>query len=376
MLFLYNNLRNKNYKSGAKSFIIIVSILLIILSGLRHEGVGNDTYAYIMDFENSVDLSWKEVFQDFFRRFVSAVDNGEKDPGYLVFVKLMHIIGLNSRVYLFVTAIILMTPLGYFIYHNSTDLKTVLFSYCFYMILFYGYLPNSAIRQSLALSFILWAYLSLMRNKLFTSICLIVAGSLFHKSSLIVLTIIPFLYTKNIQTIYRWILLPFVGFLMFSGTVAQSLVSGNEIYSGYASGTFYSSAGNSKPYVIVILITIFYFIGWIYLKKFKSDSMSKQHKLLFMGCAYTFMLTPLIWANPSAIRIISYFGLCMAIIVGGCISKLKDMRFFFPLFLLVFFYKSISQNDNYHFMWEKMQMHERYANVVPIDREINSINYI
>lgn len=376
MLLLYYNLRNKNYESGAKTFIFIVSVLLILLSGLRHEGVGNDTYAYIMNYENNADLSWKGVFDHYFIRFFSPADNGEKDPGYLVFVKMMHTLHLNSRFYLFVIAVILITPLGFFIYHNSSNLKTVLFSYSFYLILFYGYLPNSAVRQSLALSFILWAYLLLMKNKLITCICLITIGSMFHKSALITLTIIPFLYTKNIQAIYKWILLPFVGILMFPEAVAQFLVSENEIYLGYSSGTFYSSAGYSRPYMIILLITFFYFLGWIYLNKINRYAISKQQQILFLGCAYTFMLIPLIWVNPSALRIISYFGPCMAIVVGSCISKLKEMKLLFPLLILVFFYKSISQSDNYHFMWEKMEMHDRYAEYIPVNSEENSVNYI
>lgn len=376
MLLLYYNLRHKNYESGAKSFIFIVSILLILLSGLRHEGVGNDTYAYIMNFENSVDLSWKGVFDDYFRRYFSPVDNGEKDPGYLFVLKLMHTLGVNSREYLFIVAIILITPLGFFVYQNSTNLKMVLFSYSFYMILFYGYLPNSAIRQSLALSCILWAYVFLIKSKLLTSICLIIVGSMFHKSALITLTIIPFLYLNNVQTIYKWFLLPFVGILMFPENVAQILVSNNEIYSGYSSGTFYSSAGYSRPYMIILLIAIFYILGWGYIRKFNRCIISRQQRLLFLGCAYTFMLVPLIWVNPSALRIISYFGPCMAIVVGSCISKLKEMKLLFPLLILVFFYKSISQNDYYHFMWEKMEMHDRYAEYIPVNREENSINYI
>lgn len=374
MLLLYYNLRNKNYESGAKTFIFVVSVLLILLSGLRHEGVGNDTYAYMMKFESNCDMSWEYVLNDFFRRYFSPGGGDEKDPGYLVLVKIMHILHINFRVYLFLIATIFIVPLGMFIYRNSTNLRTVLFSYSFYMILFYGYLPNSAIRQSLALSFVLWAYLSLMNNKSFVSISLIVVGSMFHKSALVSLLVIPFLYSKNIQIVYKWILLPFVGILIFPDAVAQFLVDGNEIYSGYSTSEYYSSARQGRPYMIILLITFFYFLGWIYLRMFKKSLVSKQLRLLFLGCAYTFMLVPLIWVDPSAIRIISYFGLCMAIIVGRMCSQVS-MKPLFPLLLAFFFYKSITDNS-YRFMWQKMQLHERFAEYIPVNSEKNSINYI
>ena len=128
--------------------------------------------------------------------------------------------------------------------------------------------------------------------------------------------------------------------------------------------------------MIILLIAFFYFLGWIYLNKINKSAMSKQQQILLLGCAYTFMLVPLVWVNPSALRVISYFGPCMAIVVGSCISNLKEMKLLFPLLLLVFFYKSISQSDNYNFMWEKMELHERYAEYVPVNNEDNSVNYI
>lgn len=44
-IFLYFFLKNKN--NANKSYIIGMSVILIVVSGLRHEAVGNDTLAYM-----------------------------------------------------------------------------------------------------------------------------------------------------------------------------------------------------------------------------------------------------------------------------------------------------------------------------------------
>jgi len=360
MLLLYYSLRNRSYKSGSKFFISIISIVLIVLSGLRHEGVGNDTYAYMLNYVNNSNLSWEYVFDDFVRRFLSPMGNGEKDPAYLILIKIMHILHINVRLYLFVIATILLIPLGVFVYRNSKNLKTVLFSYCLYVTLFYGYLPNSAIRQSIALSFVLWAYLYIIdKEHIFISICLIVIGSMFHKSALITLIIIPFLYIDNIQFFYKLALIPFSAILIFPTTIAQFIVGDYDIYSGYSSGDYYTN--RSRPYIIILLISFFYYLGWIYIKNFDRKKIACHQKTLLIGCAFTFMLVPLIWVNPSALRIISYFCPCMAIIVGYALSDIKNKNIIYVLVIISFLYKSISSFGEYHFMWENMKLHERYA---------------
>ena len=360
MLLLYYKLCNKKYELGSRVFITIMCIVLILLSGLRHEGVGIDTLSYLRNFENNANLSWADVFDNFFTRFFFPSVDNSKDPGYFVFLKLLHTFHINKRIFLFIIATLTIVPFGIFTYQNSKNLKTVLFAFGFYLTLFYGYLPNSAIRQSLALSFILWAYLFLCNKKIFKGVCLIVVGATFHKTALIVLVLIPILYLKNIQKVYKCILLPFIVTLMFPETIAQLLVGSNEVYSGYSDGSYYENNQGSKPYVIILLITLFYIIGWVYIRKLTMTFIKQRMKLLFLGCALTFMLIPLIWSDPAAIRVISYFAPCMGIIVGASLSYNKEIRFLFPLLFAAFLYRSISVNDNYFFMWQMMELHERY----------------
>lgn len=366
LTLLYISLSKYKYCISAKRYIYIASTLLILLSGLRHEGVGNDTYAYMLSFDHSSSITWSEVFEDFFRRYLFPMDDGEKDPGMLFFVKLLHTLHIDSRLYLFVVAAFLITPIGVFTYKYSQNLKTVLFSYCFYVTLFYGYLPNSALRQSMALAFVLWSYLLLRERKILISLLLIICGSLFHKSALVAMVLLPFLYCKNVRTIYYLSIIPFFVILIFPAEVGQFLLDDNEIYGGYFSSTYFSALKQDRPFVVILLMTVLYGIGFLHKKE-------SPHRILFYGCALTFILTPLIWANPTALRVISYFAPCMGVLVGSVLSE-KKYKLYMYVIMMAFFLQSIRAIGNYRFMWQDMELHERYAKHVH-KKNNNEINY-
>lgn len=369
-VFLYYSLHKYSYEYSAKRFIVFISIILIALSGLRHEGVGNDTYAYMIIYDNSGNVTWNYVFEDFIKRFISPTGNDDKDPGMLCFMKILHTLNLNSRFFLFIVSSMLIIPLGIFIYKNSDNFKSVLFSYFFYISLFYGYLPNSAIRQTIALSFVLWAYL-LILNKKRKGIFFIIIGALFHKSALVSLILMPLLYLKNIKLWYKVSFIPFLIILIFQEQVAYFLVDGNEVYSGYGTGLYYSDNNQSKPFFVIVLMSLLYFFVWIYLMEIKGDFIDKKLQLMVYGCALTFVLTPLVLVNPTALRIISYFAPCMAIIVGYAFQKIRWGKIYFTLLLLAFMYKSFSNINAYRFMWQKMELHERYS-----DLNLKEIDYL
>lgn len=351
LLYLISN--KKDYRKYAKRYIYLITFVLIILSGLRHEAVGNDTYAYIKQYEEVSSFSWNDVFDNFLVKYITPSSEG-KDPGIFVLFKLLNVLHFSSRALLFIVASLLLIPLGILVYKKSNNLKTIMFFYCFYVILFYGYLPNSAIRQTIALSFVLWGYISLMGNKRIGFICLIIIASLFHKSALICLIIIPLLSFKNTKLIYKISIIPFILVLIFPNIIGHILIQDNEIYSAYTTGGYYTQ--QNKPYTIILLIILLYCIGWL---KLRYDQ--NKDNLLYYGSAMTFILVPLIWIDPSALRIISYFAPCMGITVGNALSQIRYKHFIFLMLILFFFYNSMSRFNEYRFMWQEMELHERYT---------------
>ena len=109
-----NNLvESSGYIKARKKLAVFTAILLIIQSGLRHVGVGSDTYNYFCHFEEDIRLSWSMIFQNFIDVYQLGVG---KDAGYAVFEKLFSIMSSDYQVYLVFVAALFFSPVLYLIY--------------------------------------------------------------------------------------------------------------------------------------------------------------------------------------------------------------------------------------------------------------------
>ncbi|MDO9154306.1 MAG: EpsG family protein [Paludibacter sp.] len=116
-----------------KLYIIIISELLILQSGLRNIAVGADTYAYYEAFERVKSTSWGQIFETFKQYY--QLGEG-KDPGYLIFQKFIQLLVTDYQVYLILVAVLFFTSLGYFIYKNNLYITDVMFAFVLYSALF------------------------------------------------------------------------------------------------------------------------------------------------------------------------------------------------------------------------------------------------
>lgn len=356
ILFIFILLAYLNFSKGqrVKPFIILVCSVLFLLSGFRHETVGSDTYGTMMMFERCAAKQWGDIMGNFITNYLTPSELG-KDPGEEVFYKLISYIIPNSRLFLFVIAGVTISSFGYFFYRNCNSMKEVMFSFFFYLTFFYQYLPNSSARQSLAVSVILLAYLFLKDQKYAYFVLLVLLASTFHKSSLICLVQIPFMFLRNIKMVYRLSVAAFVFVLFYYKEVGLFLGGGSDIYSSYAESSYYMYS--SKPYMVVLLMAAFYALGFLGINR---DPDVKSNNLMYIGSIFTFVLTPMIWFNPTLLRIIAYFGPWMAISVVRSTRQLPTGQgsLLFKCIIIVFLIKGLLSPEEYAFMWQEMKMIE------------------
>lgn len=356
LVVLYFCLRNYKYKTASKIFIFITSIVLIIVSGLRHEGVGQDTYAYIFFYEDIQYTSWDDIWNNFFQRAFMPKDYQDRDPGLSLIMKCLYTLGFSVREWLFFVASFLIVPLGIVVYRYSENLKVVLYSYVFYVALFYGYLPNSAVRQSVALSFVLWAFLLLRNRRFVLATISITLGAVIHRSAFIALPIIPFLFTKRTKLLYILSITLFFVIIVLQDRFVNLLLGDDNIYGEYNS--YYSNNQQGKPINIILLMIGHYLLSMFYVWKYRNFSL--QNRIIVLSSAACFALTPLIWVDPSALRSIAYYGVFVPMLFAMMCSSSKYGRFLLFMLILVFLYYTYSQGSNYHFMWEQMDLPDRY----------------
>lgn len=355
LLYFFNN--NKSSKESIRNYIIFITILLIVISGLRHEAVGNDTYAYLMIYDRLDLTSWNDVTANFWDLYWNPSDAG-KDPGERVIIKFFTSILPNSRWFLFVVAILLLIPLAILVYINSESLETPCFFYVFYITIFYHYLPNSGIRQSLALSFLLIGYLLLQKDKVIWFIFFIFLSSLIHKSCLIASSMLLIYFTNNTKYIYYSGILLFIIMLFVYRYVGMFLSLHSDVYAVYGMGTYYVE-GVATPYMVVILILGLYILGLLGISK---DENAYDRRLLYGGSVFTLIFVVLVRLDPNLIRITAYFGPWMGLMVPSILKlwRPNEHKVYLISLLFIFIIKSILSTDDYHFMWQYMELADRY----------------
>lgn len=353
---LYICLRNYQYKTSAKIFIIVSSMALILISGLRHEGVGSDTYAYIMSFENIKYTSWDEILHNFFQRAFMPDVYEERDPGLSIIMKSLWHLGIDARGFLFFVAAFLIVPLGVVVYKFSENLKVVLYTYVFYTGMFYGYLPNSAVRQSMALGFVLWAFLLLRNRRFVFSVIFILAGAIIHRSAFIALPLIPLVFIKKTTLLYNLAMILFFIIIFIQDNFITLVLGENSIYQNY--GSYYMDNMQEKPFKVILLMLFHYMLSMIYVWKCKNETM--QNRIIILSSAACFALVPLIWINPTALRSISYYGIFVPMLLAMACSNMRLGKLLLLSLILLFLYQSDPRESNYHFMWEQMDLPDRY----------------
>lgn len=159
-----------------KILTYIGGILLLLLLALKSSAVGNDTGNYIYYFNR---LGQLDGLTDPASRF---------EVGYQVYSKLIYLIFKNSQFLFIISSIICMAALILFLKKFSNNIAYSLF--LFVGLRFY-YFYLSGIRQSLAISIILVAFIYFRNNKKMISFLLIILATLFHNSAIIFLLIFP-----------------------------------------------------------------------------------------------------------------------------------------------------------------------------------------
>lgn len=360
ILLLYHFIYRTHVKDKSKTFCFWTAVVMFLISSLRHEAVGNDTYAYMQHFEN-FNMTWGEIWQNFLLKYMTPSAVIGKDPGIDVFDKVVGYIIPNGRWYISLVSLITIGTIAYFIYDNAKTLRSVCFSFIFFATLFYQYIPNSAVRQSIAMVCLLWGYKLLKNRKFWQFAVMVLLASTFHKSALIGITMLPLMFTKRIKVVYLFALMGFIMVLLFPNQIALFLGGENEVYASYVGGDYYNRA--NRPVMIIFLILILFILTYFILIK---DEKLIENRIYYYGCALTFLSVPLIWVDPSALRLISYFGLFMPLLIGNEIDwYLPNSKMIYAVIVLAFFLKNMFGNDNYHFMWQEMELHDRYGYVEP-----------
>ena len=363
LILIFGLIYSKGFKAkvdsngNRKKYIQIISFILILQSGLRNVAVGDDTYAYLLKFEDVKTMSWSNIYESIMEYYQFGVG---KDPGYLVFQKAIQLVINEYQVFLFIIAILFFVALGNFIYKNTSRLNDAVIAFVIYSVLFYSFFSITGIRQTIVTAATLYGYELIKRKKLLPFLILIILASTIHKS---VLIFIPFYFIariKNPKYLYRGVLLLFPLLMIYKNSMGNYL----KVLGGYEQYDEFEGAGTYTFTAMFLLISI---VALWRSKIIVKNNTNAQH--FYNAFAIALLFIPLTWINPTTMRIVQYFSIFMLLFIPEIIHSFQlistkiatDITRFTIILLIVLFVKSSWSSDvSYGFFWDEMRLGKNY----------------
>lgn len=280
-----------------KRVCLVGTLNWIILSGLRNISVGADTESYKIMFDVAKNKSWNNVIDEIYQKYILGA--GDKDPGFLVFEKIIQFISNDFQIFLIIIAIIFFVPMGILIYKNS---ENVLISFILFSTLFYSFFAITGLRQTVATSIVVWGGIGLIKNKkLIPFIFLVILSSTIHASAICFL---PFYWISKIKInrltlILYWIVIALVFAFRYQFlSVLQILV-------GYENYQYYEGASAGMFMYLLIAVAIFVTLFYENIISVNTEFQSISINALMMSCVFC----PLLLINPSFMRVVQYYSI-------------------------------------------------------------------
>lgn len=341
----YKQVGTVGYEKARKRFAVLVAILLILQSGLRHLYVGPDTMQYFSHFNEDIKLSWSAIFQNFFDVYLYGEG---KDAGYAVVEKLFSIISSEYQIYLLFVATAIFVPMTILVYRSTKRLEDIWLALLMYYALFYHFFSVTGIRQTLATAICLFAYRYVKQRRLFGFTICIAIAMFIHKTSLIFFPFYWISEIKSVKTLFFIVVasFPIMMVIGYQFTIQLALLSGSEYYMGYADE---GSRG------AVNLIVFYFVVGAVAFWKYRNDnSFMEENSSVFNAFSIGLFLFPLSFNSPNLVRLAQYYSIFILVFMGYINAPKNKFpnKLILPLLILALIYKIVTTQDEYAFFWE------------------------
>lgn len=289
-------------KRNDRCYVILVTVQFLLLSALRAATVGADTQYYIEYFQTIDDnYTWPQMVS-----YLAGGFLGERrwfEPLFTLFVKCVHMFTGNPQIFLFVIAIIIMMPLGKFIYDNS---RNVALSFMIYMCLFFQCFGITAVRQSLALSIaVLGGYHFVKEQKIWKFFICVLVGMLFHVSAIIILPLY-FVYHYKPSKVAKAV---YIGIVLLLFMFHDQMIEVISAVTGFA----YAGSEGAKAFnMVIIMLAITLFCLWKYDKLIE---MRDENKGIMNAVLLGTLILPLSQVDSVYMRLSYFYYMFLMILI-------------------------------------------------------------
>ena len=286
------------------TFIVLVSLFIVLEASLRSIDVGSDTPNYVHYFEESFETPWEDLLNQFIMRYFT--DENEQDIGFFILAKTVSTFTESFQIYTFVLLCIFFIPLGFFLYKYTSDFLQLTLAYVFFISLFLIF-PMTGARQIQAMGPGILAISYIGDRKLWKSLLCVLFGLMLHSSLLLIVPYILLCYFRpslgKLFHLLSFLFVPIV--LMFTNQIILLMAdaSGMEKYKVYL-----DSLAIQNPYGIPIGLgnwagggqTVSHGTAVCYAHKYFPDIIGKEYA--FKTAAWLFGCHP--YHNYSLVAVI------------------------------------------------------------------------
>lgn len=346
--FIIDSYKNKqtlstNDKRFINNLLALLFFMFVLFVGCRDITVGSDSGAYFSKFQNAEDMPLGEYL--LFYRFL--------DAGFYSFTWLFQRIFGDINLYFFVISCIFFATYLKFMSKYSSSL-----GWSIWLLNSLGFttFALSTLRQSLAMSFCLLAYMYMMENKKKAWIMLLLAFS-FHVTSVI---FTPMMFIKKFTSDKKpWKLIVITGVTMLTAPVIMRYVMLLDFKDGrYSEGTTVGGLG------MIVLLLILIMMGiYTYYPKKENIPNSYYNEFFAVGFALcAFLVTRF---NMAAMRLFWFFLSFTIVFIPNALHTMRKQYrsiWMVSLGLVTFYYLCFRVMDDpyaesrlllpYKFFWE------------------------
>ena len=294
-------------KKNRVIFIMMSSLLLGILMGMREITVGVDTATYYQYYNIINTYDWNEI--------LSSLKTYSMEFGFALFMKFIGSLGGDYYAFQLIISVIMCLLIGKFILDND---KKVLLSILLYYtsgLYFYGY---NISRQMLAVAIVCNAWSELKKNNFIKSLLYVAIGCCIHFSVAIFFVAYIVYFFRKYTAIQRIFTILLIGVTIIFSYWQTSILGiiGNytDMYSNYLSTTEGTTVGYIKFIWGIIIILSLYVI-------YRSDRFYDYE----LRCLAIFsLINSLFWFAGTEIRYLERVGLVFAPFVVIFLPKFSD----------------------------------------------------
>lgn len=178
-------------KELRKWFFILSALTICLFQGLRFYSVGSDIHAYINSYIEANDRSWFPLSK--------LLDFYNFEAGYVIYTKLLSTLGCDTRMFIFITSLLIQGPIFYVLHkYSKTPLLSVLIYFAFGSFI----MTFSGLRQSMSMAMVFLSFIFIKEKKPIKFVLMVALSSQFHLSSIIYLCLYPLYYFKATKKLF------------------------------------------------------------------------------------------------------------------------------------------------------------------------------